>query len=94
MFIYKRCSRFTLISIKNYKIAICLNKYPRYFNSLLSNLPVYTNHLLIRLNLLIQHRYYSSNNPNSTLHFQNEYTNKLKISKSIKGKSGIYIYVD
>lgn len=90
MFIYKRCSRLTLIFIKNNKINY-LNKYPQSYNNLLSNLPIYTNYLLVKSNLFIQYRHYYSHNQGSTLHFQNGDTEKLEILKFIKDKSGIYM---
>lgn len=71
-----------------------LNKYFICCNSLLRNLPTSTNYLLTKPNLFLQHIYYFSNNQESALHFQTGDTNKLEILKSIKGKSGIYMWTN
>ena len=73
-----------------------LNKYFICCNSLLRNLPTSTNYLLTKPNLFLQHIYYISNNQGSALHFQTGPwdTNKLEILKSIKGKSGIYMWTN
>lgn len=82
MFIYKRCFRLTLIFINsNDNKANYLNKYTQYSNGLLNNLPIYTNYLLTKPNLFIQHRYYSSNNQGSTLYFQNRDTLREETSR-------------
>lgn len=71
-----------------------LNKYFICCNSFLRNLPTSTNYLLRKPNLFLQHIYYFSNNQESALHFQTVYSNKLEILKSIKAKSGIYMWTN
>ena len=71
-----------------------LNKYFICSKFLLRNLPTSTNYLLTKPNLFLQHIYYFSNNQESALHFETGDTNKLEILKSIKGKSGIYMWTN